>query len=145
VTSDGWHPVDQLCKGWLDLARQYGIAVEDQDGELLPEVLDATSHTVSAATWFGLTRRLPEANRQVQHSPQAPARLAPGLAALRSLPEDGARNTGLVDSESQQSNLYSNIVDYVDIMEWARLQGSHPQTAYQWCREGTLPVSRALP
>ena len=24
--------------------------------------------------------------------------------------------------------------------EWARLQGVHPQTAYRWFREGTLPV-----
>ena len=27
----------------------------DQDGELLPDMLDAISHTVSAAIWFGLT------------------------------------------------------------------------------------------
>jgi predicted site-specific integrase-resolvase len=25
-------------------------------------------------------------------------------------------------------------------VEWARLQGVHPQTAYLWFREGTLPV-----
>lgn len=25
-------------------------------------------------------------------------------------------------------------------MEWARLQGVHPQTAYRWFGEGTLPV-----
>jgi hypothetical protein len=29
--------------------------VADQDGELLPDVLDAVSHTVSAVIWFGLT------------------------------------------------------------------------------------------
>src|SRR5207244_1073673 len=28
----------------------------------------------------------------------------------------------------------------VNRMEWARLQGIHPQTAYRWFREGTLPV-----
>jgi hypothetical protein len=27
--SDGWHPVDQLWEGWLDLARQCGIPVRD--------------------------------------------------------------------------------------------------------------------
>jgi putative resolvase len=28
----------------------------------------------------------------------------------------------------------------VNLKEWARLQGVHPQTAYRWFREGTLPV-----
>jgi putative resolvase len=28
----------------------------------------------------------------------------------------------------------------VNLTEWARLQGVHPQTAYGWFREGTLPV-----
>jgi putative resolvase len=28
----------------------------------------------------------------------------------------------------------------VNLTEWARLQGIHPQTAYRWFREGTLPV-----
>ena len=54
VTSDG-HQVDQLCNDWLDRARHCGLAVEDQNGELRPDVLDAISHTVSAAIWFGLT------------------------------------------------------------------------------------------
>jgi hypothetical protein len=54
ATSDG-HQVDQLCEGWLDLARQCGITVDDEHGNLLPDVLDAISHTVSAAIWFGLT------------------------------------------------------------------------------------------
>jgi hypothetical protein len=55
VTSDGRSQVDQLCEGWLDLARQCGLAVEDQDGNLRSDVLDAITHTVSAAIWFGLT------------------------------------------------------------------------------------------
>jgi hypothetical protein len=55
VTSDGHAYVDLLCEGWLDLARQSGITVDDEDGDLLPDVLDAISHTVSAAIWFGLT------------------------------------------------------------------------------------------
>jgi hypothetical protein len=55
VTSDGQYQVDQLCEGWLELARQRGLAVDDEHGDLLPDVLDAISHTVSAAIWFGLT------------------------------------------------------------------------------------------
>jgi hypothetical protein len=55
VTSDGRYQVDELCERWLDLARQCDIAVDDEHGDLLPDVLDAISHTVSAAIWFGLT------------------------------------------------------------------------------------------
>ncbi len=29
----------------------------------------------------------------------------------------------------------------VNMAEWAWLQGVHPQAAYRWFREGTLPVS----
>jgi hypothetical protein len=54
VTSDG-HPVDRLCDGWLELARRCGLPVEDESGDLRPEVLDAITHTVSEAIWFGLT------------------------------------------------------------------------------------------
>ncbi len=28
----------------------------------------------------------------------------------------------------------------VNLTEWAKTQGVHPQTAYRWFREGTLPV-----
>lgn len=28
----------------------------------------------------------------------------------------------------------------MNLKEWARLQGVHPQTAYRWFREGTIPV-----
>jgi putative resolvase len=28
----------------------------------------------------------------------------------------------------------------VNLTEWARLRGVHPQTAYRWFREGSLPV-----
>ena len=28
----------------------------------------------------------------------------------------------------------------MNLTEWARQQGVHPQTAYRWFREGTLPV-----
>lgn len=55
MSSDGRYQVDQLCEGWLDLARQRGLSVDDEHGDLLPDVLDAISHTVSEAIWFGLT------------------------------------------------------------------------------------------
>jgi hypothetical protein len=56
VTSDSWHPVDQLCERWLDLASQCGLAVDDEQGDLpRTDMLDAISHTISAAIWFGLT------------------------------------------------------------------------------------------
>lgn len=29
---------------------------------------------------------------------------------------------------------------WVNLTEWARVQGVHPQTAYRWFRQGTLPV-----
>jgi putative resolvase len=32
------------------------------------------------------------------------------------------------------------MVGGVNLTEWARLQGVHPQTAYRWFRNGTLPV-----
>jgi hypothetical protein len=37
VTSDSWHPVDQLCERWLDLASQCGLAVDDEQGDLPPD------------------------------------------------------------------------------------------------------------
>ena len=55
TTSDGRYQVDQLCEAWLDLASQAGIAVDDEHGDPRPDVLDAISHTISAAIWFGLT------------------------------------------------------------------------------------------
>jgi hypothetical protein len=33
VTSDSWHPVDQLCERWLDLASHCGLAVDDEQGD----------------------------------------------------------------------------------------------------------------
>ncbi len=49
VTSDSYQ-VDQFCEDWLDLARQCGITVDDEHGELRPDVLDAISHTMR---WLG--------------------------------------------------------------------------------------------
>jgi hypothetical protein len=55
-TGDGWHPVDRFCEDWLDLARQCGRAVDDEQADLpRPDVLDAITRTVSVAIWFGLT------------------------------------------------------------------------------------------
>lgn len=36
--------------------------------------------------------------------------------------------------------MFERTVGDVNLTEWARLQGVHPQTAYRWFREGTLPV-----
>ncbi|HTJ40178.1 MAG TPA: IS607 family transposase, partial [Dactylosporangium sp.] len=34
----------------------------------------------------------------------------------------------------------------MQLAEWARRNGVHPQTGYRWCREGTVPVpARRLP
>ena len=54
-TSDGISPVEQLCEDWLELARQRGLPVDDEHGDLLPDVDDAITRTVTAAIWFGLT------------------------------------------------------------------------------------------
>jgi hypothetical protein len=75
----------------MDLARQCGLAVEDQDGELRPDVLDAISRTVSATTWFGLTTGYLGLTGKVQHSPQGPAPLTAGSgrAAIRARGREG--------------------------------------------------------
>jgi hypothetical protein len=54
-THDGQHHVDRLCDEWLAAAREIGLAVEDDDGDLLPDVCEAITHTVSEAIWFALT------------------------------------------------------------------------------------------
>lgn len=51
----GNSPVDQLCEDWLKAARQRGITVDDEHGEILFDVLETISDTVTAAIWFGLT------------------------------------------------------------------------------------------
>jgi hypothetical protein len=54
AAGDGWHPVDRLCEGGLDLAPQCGLAVDDAANLPRPDVLDAIGHTAKAAIWFGL-------------------------------------------------------------------------------------------
>ena len=80
--SPGRCHVDQLCEDWLNLARRADIAVDDEHGDLRPDVLDAITRTVSAAIWFGLTTgyltltssyRIPRKNQQLPHPPQVPA------------------------------------------------------------------------
>ena len=55
MTSDGRNEIDQLCEGWLELAGQCGITVNDEHGDPRPDIRDAITRTVSAAIWFGLT------------------------------------------------------------------------------------------
>lgn len=54
-TGDGRNLVDQLYGTWLDLARQHGIPVADEHGDLLPGLDDAITATITAAVWFGIT------------------------------------------------------------------------------------------
>jgi hypothetical protein len=51
----GDSPVHVLCDDWLEAARQHGITVDGEDGEILPDVLDTISRVITAAFWSGLT------------------------------------------------------------------------------------------
>ena len=55
TTGNGISPVEQLIEDWYDLARQCGIRVHDEHGDLLPEVDAAITRTVTVAIWFGIT------------------------------------------------------------------------------------------
>lgn len=48
-------PVEQLIEDWYELARQCGITVNDEHGELRPDIDDAITRTVTASIWFGIT------------------------------------------------------------------------------------------
>jgi hypothetical protein len=48
-------PVEQLVEDWYELARQCGINVNDEDGELRPDVDEAITRIVTASVWFGIT------------------------------------------------------------------------------------------
>jgi hypothetical protein len=54
-TSGGHNPVDQIYDTWLELARQHGIPVAGDLGDLLPDLDDAITGTITAAVWFGIT------------------------------------------------------------------------------------------
>ena len=43
-------------------------------------------------------------------------------------------------SNSERTCVLVSALVGVNLTEWARVQGIHPQTAYRWLREGTLPV-----
>lgn len=69
-------PVEQLREDWSGLARRCGILVDDEHGDLLPDVDDAITRTVTAAIWFGITTRVPHPDRQLPHPPHVPLPLA---------------------------------------------------------------------
>jgi hypothetical protein len=48
-------PVEQLIEDWYELARQCGINVNDDNGELRPDVDEAITRVVTASIWFGIT------------------------------------------------------------------------------------------
>ena len=48
-------PVEQLIEDWYELARQCGINVNDENGELRPDVDEAITRVVTASIWFGIT------------------------------------------------------------------------------------------
>jgi hypothetical protein len=48
-------PTSSLIEDWYDLARQCGITVHDEHGDLRPDIDDAITRTVTAAIWFGIT------------------------------------------------------------------------------------------
>jgi hypothetical protein len=48
-------PVEQLIEDWYELARQCGINVNDENGELRPEIDEAITSVVTASIWFGIT------------------------------------------------------------------------------------------
>jgi hypothetical protein len=51
----GDSPLDQLCEDWLNAAREHGITVDDEDGEILSAVICTISPLITAAFWSGLT------------------------------------------------------------------------------------------
>jgi hypothetical protein len=55
TAGDGISPVEQLIEDWYGLARQCGIRVHDEHGDLQPDIDDAITRTVTAAIWFGIT------------------------------------------------------------------------------------------
>jgi hypothetical protein len=48
----GSDPIDELCEGWLEAAREHDIAVDDGNGDIL---LATVIPAITAAFWSGLT------------------------------------------------------------------------------------------
>ena len=90
VTSDSWHPVDQLCERWLDLASQCGLAVDDEQGDLpRTDMLDAISHTHLSRDLVRPDHRIPNPDRQVYDPPQVPDPLPRRLIAVGTVRSSG--------------------------------------------------------
>jgi hypothetical protein len=51
----GTSPVDELFDDWLEAARESGITVDDEDGDILPAVTQTIMPVLTAAFWSGLT------------------------------------------------------------------------------------------
>lgn len=52
---NGTSPVEQIIGDWYDQARQCGITVNDEHGNLRPGIDDAITRAVVASVWFGIT------------------------------------------------------------------------------------------
>jgi hypothetical protein len=80
AAGDGWHPVDRLCEGWLDLAPQCGLAVDDAGKS--PPARRTRRHRPyrQGGDLVRPHRRLHNPHRQVHHPTQVPALLARGLS-----------------------------------------------------------------
>jgi hypothetical protein len=48
----GSSPIDELCEDWLNAARERGITVDDENGDIL---LATVIPAITAAFWSGLT------------------------------------------------------------------------------------------
>jgi hypothetical protein len=48
-------PVELLIADWYELARRCSLDVNDEHGELRPDVDEAITRVVTAAIWFGVT------------------------------------------------------------------------------------------
>jgi hypothetical protein len=48
----GRSPIDKLCEDWLNAAREHGITVDDENGDIL---LAIVIPAITAAFWSGLT------------------------------------------------------------------------------------------
>lgn len=55
TAGNGISPVEQLVEDWYDLARQCGITVHEEHGDLRSDVDDAITRAVIASIWFGIT------------------------------------------------------------------------------------------
>jgi hypothetical protein len=55
AVGNGISPVEQLIEDWYELARQCGINVNDEHGDLRPDIDQAITRIVTAAIWFGIT------------------------------------------------------------------------------------------